>query len=168
MKITTAIKHISSPESEEMITSFVHAHSQGVITTVTKSGRLQGSVINVFDLDNYQLAFMTRKNTRKAKNLQDNPTVVFVTYDPFSRSEVEIEGVAHLVEEKEQEDTILTLIDEAAKEGRWHVSPYVSKDDDFALYIIYPKKIHMTTYWERDSGIEAFHESLEFEISKID
>lgn len=166
MKITTAIKHISSPESEEMISSFVHAHPQGVMTTITKNGRLQGSVINIFELDNYQLAFMTRKDTRKVKNLQDNSTVVFVTFDPFSRTEVEVEGIAHPVEDKKQEGAILKLIDESAKEGRRHVSPYVSKDDDFALYIIYPKKIHMTTYWERDSGMEAFHESLEFEISK--
>lgn len=166
MKITTAIKHISSPESEEMIRSFVHAHPQGVMTTITKGGRLQGSVINIFDLDNYQLAFMTRQDTRKVKNLHENPTVSFVTFDPFSRTEAVVEGVAYPIEDKEQQADILKLIDQSAKEGRWHIPPYVSKDDDYVLYIIYPQKIHMTTYWERESGVEAFHESLEFEVSK--
>lgn len=148
-----------------MITSFINTHPQGVITTLNKSGKLQGSVINVFDLDNYHFAFMTRKDSRKYKNLRDNSTTTFVTFDPFSRSEVEIEGIAEVVNDETQTKEILDLISEAAKLGKWHVSPYVSTEDDYALFIIYPSKIHMTTYWEKDSGMEAFHESLEFELS---
>jgi hypothetical protein len=88
-----------------------------------------------------------------------------VTFDPFSRTEAAIEGEAHLVEDNEQETEILELIEQSAAEGRWHTSPNIDKDDDYVLYIIYPQKIHMTTYWERDSGMEAFHESLEFTVS---
>lgn len=162
---TTAIKHISSPDSEEMITSFINSHPQGILTTLNKSGEMQGSVINIFDLDNYQFAFMTRKDSRKYKNLLENPSVSFVTFDPFSRTEAEIEGITELVNDETQTNKILGIISEAAKLGKWHVSPYVSTDDDYALFVIYPSNIHMTTYWERDSGIEAFHESLEFEVS---
>lgn len=162
---TTAITHISSPQSEEMITSFINSHPQGVLTTLNVSEKLQGSVINIFNLDNYQFAFMTRKDSRKYKNLQKNAHMSFVTFDPFSRTEAEIEGIAELVEDEAQTKEILDVISEAAKLGKWHISPYVSTDDDYALFIIYPKKIHMTTYWEKDSGMEAFHESLEFELS---
>lgn len=162
---TIAIKHISSPQSEEMITSFINSHPQGVLTTLSASGKMQSSVINVFDLDNYQFAFMTKKDSRKYKNLHKNPAVSFVTFDPFSRTEAEIEGIAELVNAAEQTKEILDTISKAAKLGKWHTSPYVSTDDDYALFIIYPSKIHMTTYWEQDSGMEAFHESLEFEVS---
>lgn len=164
MKITTAVKHFSSPESEEMIKSFIENHPQGVISTISSTGRLQGSVVNVYGLDNYHLAFMTRRTTRKFKNLQQNPTVSFVTYDPFSRTEAEIEGIAQLVHDEKQIKEILQIIEQDAKKGRWHLSPYVDADDDFVLFVIYPKKAHMTTYWDRGSGMDAFHESIEFNV----
>ncbi|HEY8992873.1 MAG TPA: pyridoxamine 5'-phosphate oxidase family protein [Candidatus Microsaccharimonas sp.] len=165
MKTTTAVKHISSPESEAMINSFLRTHPQGVLTTISKQGLLNGSVINVFELDNYQLAFMTKKSTRKFVNLQSNPTVSFVTYDALSRTELEVQGIAQAVHDKVEQADVLTLIKNDAKNGRWHTSPYVSVEDDYALFMIYPRKMHMTTYWERSVGMEAFHESIEFDLS---
>lgn len=165
MKTTTLVRNISSPQAEDMITSFINNHPQGVITTVNKSGRLQSSVVNVFDLDNYQRVFMTKKSTRKYKNLQSNKVVSFMTYDPYSRTELEIEGMAEMVTDKKQNDEIVQIIADDARNGRRHISPYVDDMDDYALFIIYPRKIHMTTYWEDEEGIEAFHESIEFDLS---
>lgn len=165
MKTTTAVTHISSPESEAMITSFLRTHPQGALTTISKQGLLHGSVVNILELDNYHLAFMTKKSTRKFVNLRLNPTVSFVTYDPFSRTELEVQGVAQVVHNKAEQAEILKKMEEDAKNGRWHISPYVSKEDDYALFIIYPRKMHMTTYWERSSGMEAFHEAIEFDLS---
>lgn len=164
MNTTTRIKHFSSPESEEMIASFIATHPQGVISTIEMRGTVQSSVVNIYQLHNFHLAFMTKRTTRKFKNLQSNPTISFMTYDPFSRTEVEIEGIAQLVHDKAQESEILDIMKEDSKKGRWHVSPYVSEEDDSALFIIYPKKAHMTTYWDKASGIEVFHESLEFDV----
>lgn len=165
MKITTAIKHFSSPESKESITSFIATHPQGVLSTIDIRGVIQSSVINIYQLENIHLAFMTKKTTRKSKNLQSNPTISFVTYDPFSRSEVVIEGIAQKVHDKNKLFEILAVIEKDGEKGKWHISPSVDENDDIALFVIYPKKIHMTTYWERDSGVEEFHESIEFEVS---
>jgi len=165
MKTITAVRNISSPESEAMIVSFLKTHSQGVLTTVNKQGLLQGSVINVFELGNYNLAFMTKKSSRKSVNLNSNPTISFVTYDAFSRTEVEVQGIAQLVQDTTEQQEILSLIKEDAKNGRRHISPYVSEEDDYSLYIIYPRKMHMATYWERSTGMEAFHELIEFDLS---
>lgn len=167
MKITTAVTKISSPDSEAMITSFLKNHPQGAMTTINDKGTLEGSVVTFYELDNYHIAFMTKKTTRKFKNIQANPIVSFVTYDPFSRTEVEIQGIAQLVHDVAEQEEILKLIKESSKEGRQHISPYVSVADDYALFIIYPRKIHMATYWEKSSGIDTFHESIEFVLSMI-
>ena len=148
-----------------MILSFLDSRPQGVLATISKNGRLQGSVVNIFDLGDYQFAFITKKNSRKYKNLQSNPTVSFVASDALSRSEVEIEGIASLVHDKRKTNDILRAIEESAVLGRRHVSPYVTPDDDYALFIIYPKKIHLTTYWEREDAIEIYHESIDFNLS---
>lgn len=164
MKATTAVKHLSSVESEEMVTSFLNNHPQGVLTTLTKNNMPQSSVVNIFDLGNYHYSFMTKQTTRKSKNLQDNFHVSFLTYDSFSRTELEIEGIALLVENKKEEAEILHAIENDAKNGRRHISPYVNKADDFVLYVIYPRMMLMSTYWEREQGIEAYHESIEFDL----
>lgn len=166
MNITTTVKHTSSSESEEIITSYVNSHPQGVITTISKDGVPQSSVVNLFQINNYHMAFMTKRTSRKFTNLAANQAVAFLTYDPFSRTEVEIEGIAHEVKDKGQEADILQVIAEDAVYGRRHISPYVSEADDYVLFIIYPRKMHMTTYWERSKGIEVFHESIEFELKK--
>ena len=165
MTITTTIRHSSSPDSETMIFSFLRNHPQGALTTITREGVLQSSIINSFDLDNYYLAFMTKKDTRKYKNLQQNPIVSFISYDDFGRTEVEIEGIARLVTDKAQEAEIMEIIKVDETRGRRHVSPYVKETDDHVVFIIYPRKVHMTTYWEKETGVETFHESIEFNIS---
>ncbi|HWT39899.1 MAG TPA: pyridoxamine 5'-phosphate oxidase family protein [Dongiaceae bacterium] len=164
MSTTTAVKHISSPDAEAIITSYINNHPQGVLTTLDKTGAPQSSVVNLFELDNYHRAFMTKKTTRKYKNLQNNKDVSFLTYDPFSRTEVEIEGVVYGVIDKSQEEEIIQIIADDARKGRRHISPYVRDTDDYALFIIYPRKIHMVTYWAHDKGIEAYHESIEFSL----
>jgi len=168
MKTATAVTHISSPEAEEMITSYINNHPQGVLTTLSKLGAPQSSVVNLFDLGQYQHAFMTKKTTRKYTNLQRNNMVSFMTYDPFSQTEVEIEGIAQLVTDEVQNEKIVQVIADDARNGRRHLSPFVSDIHDYALFIIYPSKIHMTTYWQRNDGIEAFHESVEFDLQTKD
>ena len=165
MTISTIAKHVSSPESEEMISSFLPAHPEGVLTTLNSSGALQSSVINIFMKDDYQFVFMTLRSTQKFKNLQHNPTISFICYDTFSRAEVAIEGIASLIVDKTQIKETLEVIKKDAKNGSHHTSPYITEDDDYVLFTIHPRKIHMTTYWKRKEKMEAFHESIEFELA---
>jgi len=147
-----------------MITSYINNHPQGVLTTLSKPSLLQSSVVNLFDLGQYTYAFMTKKTTRKYKNLQITNSISFMTYDPFSQTEVEIEGIAQQVKDKKQDEEIVQVIADDARNGRQHLSPYVRDIDDYALFIIFPSKIHMTTFWEQNDAIETFHESIEFDL----
>lgn len=163
MTITTTLKHRSSPESGEMITSFINNHPQGSLTTVTKEGTLQSSVVNVYEITDNQYSFMTKKDTRKHINIHGNPIVSFLTYDVFSQTEAEIEGMAMIVNDQKEIDRILKEIRIESQGGRRHTSPYVDEFDDYVLYTIYPRKMHMTTYWKRENGMEVYHEYVEFD-----
>ena len=164
MTITTSIRRKSSPESEEMITSFVTSHSQGALTSTAKDGTLQSSVVNVFETGDSQFSFMTKKDTRKSANIHNNPIVSFITYDPVSRTEVEIEGVAMLVVDPGEVREVLKKIRSDSDLGRPHISPYVNEFDDYVLYTIYPRNIYMTTFWELEKTIEVFREFIEFDM----
>ncbi|MDB5161810.1 MAG: Pyridoxamine 5-phosphate oxidase [Candidatus Saccharibacteria bacterium] len=163
MTITTSIRYRSSVESEEMINSFITTHPQGSITTANKEGRLQSSVINVSSVSDSQYSFMTKKDTRKSVNIHNSPIVSFITYDPLSQTEAEIEGIAMLVTDKEEAEKIVTKIRADSDLGSRYISPYVNEFDDYILFTIYPYKMHMTTYWERGNGMEVFHEDVEFD-----
>lgn len=162
-KVTTTIKHRSSADSAEMIASFLNAHPQGALTTITAEGKLQGSVVNLFETDDSQYSFMTKKGTRKFDNLTNNPNIVFISYDPFSRTEAEIEGTALHITDQDEINNILEKIRSDEKLGRWHKSPFVNESDDFALFTIYPTKLHMSSYWERENNMEVFHEFVELD-----
>lgn len=164
MIITTSIKDTSSKDSMEMISSFMTAHPQGSITTIARDGVLQSSVVNILETSEFHYTFMTKKETRKYINIHNNPTVSFITYDPFSRTETEIEGIAVLVTDQKEQDEIVVKIRADAELGRWHISPYVNEFDDYILFTIYPRRIHQTTFWEQDSGIEAYQESIDFDV----
>ena len=165
MTITTTVKHKTSEDSEEMIFSFLRNHPQGSLSTLTSEGIIQSSVVNIFDLGNFYLAFMTKPTTRKYKNIQHTPIVSFLTYDDFGRTEVEVEGIAQLVTDKKEKETVMKDIKQEEAEGRRHLSPYVTSNDEPALFIIYPRKIHMTVYWEKDSTVDIFHEVIEFDVA---
>ena len=165
MTITTTVRHTTSPESEDMIFSFLRTHPQGTLSTVSHEGIVQTSVINVFDIGNFYLAFMTKKGTRKYKNLQLNPTVSFLSFDDFGRTEVEVEGIARLVSDKKEKEAIMGDIKGEENKDRRHTSPFVTSTDEPQLFVIYPRKIHMTVYWEKDASTDVFHESMEFNIA---
>lgn len=163
MTITTTIKRRSSPESSEMIASFINSHPQGSLTTVTKEGVLQSSVVNVYEIVDGQYSFMTKKGTRKYINIHGNPIVSFLTYDVFSQTEAEIEGMAMVIYDQKEIDRILKKIRIESQGGRRHTSPYVNEYDDYVLYMVYPRKMHMTTYWEREEEMGVYHEYVEFD-----
>lgn len=146
-----------------MITSFINSHPQGSITSIAKDGTVQSSVVNVFESSDTEYSFMTKKDTRKYINIHNNPIISFLTYDPVSRTEVEIEGIGMLVTGIEEVDKIITKIRSDSKLGSFYTSPYVNESDDYALFTIYPRKMHMTTFWQRDTGTEVYHESIDFD-----
>jgi general stress protein 26 len=165
MTTKSKITQTSSQDSIEMIASFINAHPQGALTTIAKEDRLQSSVVNVFETHPLMYTFMTKIDTRKYNNIHKDNSISFITYDPFSRTEASIEGIAIEVTNKNKVEEILTKIRHDSQLGRWHVSPFVNEFDDYILFTIYPSTIHMTSFWEHESNIETFHEIIEFETT---
>lgn len=164
MTTKSKITQTSSQDSIEMIASFINAHPQGALTTIAKEDRLQSSVVNVFETHPLNYTFMTKIDTRKYSNIRSDNTISFITYDPFSRTEASIEGIAIEVTDKNEVEEILTKIRHDSQLGRWHVSPFVNEFDDYVLFTIYPSTIHMTSFWEHDSNMDVFHEIIDFEM----
>ncbi len=165
MNISSHIKTTSSPESIEMIASFLENHVEGVITTINEEGIPQASVINVSVKQNFETFFVTERQTTKYKNLQNNHNVVFVSYDSFSRAEVEIEGVAYEVSDEQVRADEKAKVEEAIQLHKRHTPPYKSiHSAEHPVFVIFPKRIHMVTYLKDAAETQAFHETIEFNL----
>ena len=154
--------------SKEMITSTIENHSEGVLTTINADGTPSSSVVTLHKFNDYHYFFMTKDTTKKYDNLEMNPNVTFMVFDPFSRTELEIKGIVEYVWDDRTRRRALRIIDHDAKKGSHHTSPYVSTEDAFALFKIHPHSMHLTTFWDRGSGPEMFQTTIEFSVTDTD
>lgn len=168
MTITSKLKTKPTKFNKEMINSVIANHAEVVLTTINPSGTPSSSVVTLHKLGHYTYFFMTKDTTKKYDNLETNPNVTLMIFDPFSRTELEIKGLAEYNWSDHVRQRALKIIDRDAKLGRHHISPYVSKKDAYALYIIHPQSIHMSTFWDRGNGPEIFQASIEFTVTDTD
>lgn len=147
-----------------MIMSFLEHHTEGVLTTIDEKGLPHASVINVHVKSDYDCYFIVKTNGFKYHNLRINDCVVFVCFDPYSRDEVQIEGRAHEVTDRQIIDEEKKRVEANITADNKHTPPYASiLTDDFAVFNIKPTLMHTVTYIRKDNKVTSFHEKIEFE-----
>jgi uncharacterized pyridoxamine 5'-phosphate oxidase family protein len=162
--MTHTIKTMSSPESPEMIRSFLDSHTEGVLTTLDEHGSPHASVIDVHVNARFETVFIIKTDSVKYKNILTNDKVVFVCFDQFSRDEVQIEGNAFEITDRQMIDTEKQRIEAGITANERKIPPYTNiLSDDFAVCVIQPSLVHSVIYMRTDADVEAFHETIEFE-----
>ncbi|HEU5121604.1 MAG TPA: pyridoxamine 5'-phosphate oxidase family protein, partial [Candidatus Saccharimonadales bacterium] len=88
----SATQSTSSPESEDVIRNFLHAHYSGVLATVDAGGNPHAANVYYTIDDNFYLTFATKTETQKYKNMEENKQVAFVCSDEENQTAVQITG----------------------------------------------------------------------------
>ena len=60
----------TSPESEDTIRNFLHAHYSGVLATVDNAGHPCAATVYFTVDDNFHITFHTKTETQKYKNME--------------------------------------------------------------------------------------------------
>ena len=91
-------------EVRERARQFLRENNLAVIATVTTNAesRPEAAVIHYFTDDLFNFYFITRRHTRKFKNLQLNPHIAIVVGTTLMPHTIQMEGVAELLKEKEE------------------------------------------------------------------
>jgi len=168
MTLTSTLEKKPSKATKEIISSIIDNHAEGVLCTVNPDGTPSSSVVTLHTFAPYHYFFMTKDTTKKYDNLEMNPNVSFLIFDPFSRSELEIKGVTEFIWDARTRKRALKIIDHDKTKGRHHSSPYVSENDAHALYSIHPETIHFTTFWDKGNGAKIYEEMLVFTLEDSD
>jgi general stress protein 26 len=90
-----------------------------VLTTASKNVKPQAALVGYAIKDDLTIVLSTRKGTRKYENLQDNNQVALVFGSGFSENNVQMDGIATIIEEgneyKQTDEFFFSQNPEAAK-----------------------------------------------------
>lgn len=96
--------------TREQLLTFLENNHVGVLATASNLGKPHAATVYItFDQD-LNIYFVTRKNTRKSQNLQDNSQIALAVYDAPSQTTLQAEGTAIVVTEPQKAQWIVNDI----------------------------------------------------------
>lgn len=75
--------------------AFLKAHKAGVLSTISREGKAQGSAVYYVCDEDFNIYFLTLFSSRKFESLKANPYVAFTVGTQDVPQTVQIEGVAY-------------------------------------------------------------------------
>jgi general stress protein 26 len=91
-------------EEQRHILDFLREHSVAVLSTADETGKPHGATIYfTFDDQSMNFFFMTKQNTTKNRNLQQNPQAALTVHEAQTQTTAQIVG--NVTEEKEPAKT---------------------------------------------------------------
>lgn len=96
-------------ESRENLEDFLSKHHVGVIATCSNDGKPYAATVYFTYDKQFNLYFVTKKDTQKNRDLQDNKQAAIAIYDEETQTTVQAQGT--VVEVKDDEKVIWVMHD---------------------------------------------------------
>lgn len=157
------IESMSSPESLDVITSFLRTHASGVLVTSDKSANPYGATVYFQFHDDLTITFATKTETQKYKNMNENDQVAFVVYNEEEQVEVQITGHVMLIEDPSQRLQVINNMYIVSPKLSMSTQPPAEKlfAGDYMAMRLVPTVIKMAVYARPDSeGDDDLYETL--------
>ncbi len=88
-------------ELNKQIRSFLKTHDLAVIATCSKSGQPEAATIGYLVDENFNFFFLTKPDSRKIKNILENPKVALVIGTTSGINTIQVEGEAQIIQQKD-------------------------------------------------------------------
>jgi uncharacterized pyridoxamine 5'-phosphate oxidase family protein len=135
--------------TREEVLRFLRSHHMGVLSTVSQDGKPWGAAIYFLVDDELTFYFVTRAETYKYKNLEDNPYVALTIADEPGQTTVQLAGkVTPLPFEHYQEIVFREMPKQIKPEGdeTWEFPIDKLKAGDFMPMVLTPDKLQFADY----------------------
>jgi general stress protein 26 len=96
--------------SRERLAEFLRTHGIGVLATSSREGKPHAATVYLTCDQQFNIYFVTKKDTQKSRNLQENGQAAIAIYDAASQTTVQAEGAAVAVTDVEQATWIINDI----------------------------------------------------------
>lgn len=140
---------------------FLKKHHMGVLSTVSKDGHPWGSAIVYASDEDLKFYFVTRANTLKYQNIEQNPTVALTIADPEDQVTVQVQGTASRVPAKDYTDVVFKKLASVKPQGDANWAPPVMKvhKGDYMVLCITPSHVQYADFKQKKN--DAFDEYIE-------
>jgi len=141
-------------EDKNQITKFIHQHPVGVVATADSSGTVHAATVYFVADDQLNIYFVTKEQTQKAKNLQQNPSVALALYDAENQTTLQVQGTASILKNIGEFMGIYNQILDASTQTSSSERSPVSKLNagDYLMYCIKPRSLRLAEYTNPDHG----------------
>jgi len=150
------------------ISTFLHDHPIGVLSTVTPDGNPHGVVVYFITDQDLTIHILTKTGTHKYDNLAHNSQYMLTVFDPATQSTAQITGIAAEQSDHASIQRVANGIIDANTRTSGSLLPPIIKlrAGAFTAFRIKPVQIRMATYAHAGSGDHSeLFESLEsFEL----
>lgn len=158
-----SVQSTSSSKAEEAISVFLAEHYSGIVSTADASANPHAAVVYYLPDPDFSISFVTKEETQKFKNIQENKQVAFVIYDEKQQTSLQIFGRVVIVEDREKKhDTIRNMTNSSiALSGRLLPPAYKLTAGDYKVLQIVPQSMKLAVYARAD-GEDDLYETLLF------
>jgi len=146
---------IAIGESRQHLVEFLEHNKVGVLATTSKQGKPHAATVYItFDQD-LNLYFVTRKETRKSRNLQSNNQIAIAIYNAASQTTLQAEGTAIEVSDPGKMQWVFNDI--------WRIATQTSPTNqppqaqlmgagDYVVYKLAAPSLRLATYAQQGSA----------------
>lgn len=144
--------------------AFAKAHTAGVLATVSKDFMPHASVVYFVADDNFNIYFLTKRDSRKFAAIKAHPQVAFTLGRQDIPQTLQIEGMASELESKEDQDAHLPDLMQVLSEQKPGLAPAGKMDGELAIMWLRPTWIR----WGDFSKTGIGNDNLFFDIAVSD
>lgn len=138
--------------SREHLADFLGKNQVGVLATTDSSGKPHAATIYITFDRQFNIYFVTKKDTQKSRNLQDNRQAAIAIYDASSQTTVQAEGLVVEVTETEQVEWVFNDIWRIASKTSTSNAPPPSQlaAGKYVVYRLATPSLRMATFVRED------------------
>lgn len=156
------IQSTSSPETIDIVNNFLQTHHSGTLATADGAANPHAAVIYLTFNEDYTFSFITKTETQKYKNIEENKNVALVIYDEKEQASVQIVGHVEVIDDKdEMQKTLNKSFRYSAEISRRELPPLekLFAGEYTALRLI-PQAIKMAVFARPESGDDELYETI--------
>lgn len=108
---------------KDKLRSFLWSHHTAVLATIKKGNKAHATTIYYLIDEHFNFYFITKDETLKFKNIEDNNSVALAISDEHELQTVQVEGTAEEIKGNNFAQTVDKLVTRYSKEGGWDKLP---------------------------------------------
>lgn len=133
---------------KKKVYEFLKSHPVGVLATVDDNNNPHATTIYFAIDEDLTIKFMSKRDTQKIHNIENNKNIILVVFDVRSQTNVQIFGQAKDVsDDPDSNETFLDILEITRQTSSSEVPP-VSKifAGSYVTYVLNPKQVQYSVY----------------------